>query len=266
MDVGLVAASGAERGYCLMIGGEVEAVAAPGPDLRSLAPGIEDRAPHAGREKAGTAEQGYLHCGPNGAGHFVKMVHNGIEYGLMAAYAEGLTSCGTPTWATRPRGRRMPRPPHCRDPELLPLSSLIFPRSPRCGGAAASSLPGSCDLTATAMVQDPGLTQFTGRVSDSGEGRWTLDAAIDEAVPAPVLAALFERVPLHPPPPDQRIDQRCGRARGPCAATRSRSAAGSRRSRPAPPGWLLGRPRGSARGLPRLVQAVLDVARRPLRR
>src|SRR5881296_1473267 len=155
---------GLERGYCLMIGGDADVVGRLDPLFATLAPGAGSVVPSPGRaERAGTAEQGYLHCGPNGAGHFVKMVHNGIEYGLMAAYAEGLNILRHANVGKRPRAV---------DAETTPLR----------------------DPTAAALASDPTLERFTGRVSDSGEGRWTLDAAIDEAVPAHVLAAaLFER-------------------------------------------------------------------------
>jgi 6-phosphogluconate dehydrogenase len=183
---------GLDRGYCLMIGGEAEAVQRLDPIFRSLAPGIATAARTPGREKGSTAEHGYLHCGPNGAGHFVKMVHNGIEYGLMASYAEGLNILRHANVGTRPPAADAETTP-LRDPQQyqydLDLSEIT--EVWRRGSVIASWL---LDLTAAALVQDPGLEQFRGRVSDSGEGRWTLDAAIDEAVPAPVLAAaLFER-------------------------------------------------------------------------
>jgi len=183
---------GLERGYCLMIGGEAEAVQRLDPIFRSLAPGIAAAPRTPGREKESTAEHGYLHCGPNGAGHFVKMVHNGMEYGLMEAYAEGLNILRHANVGARPPAADAETTP-LRDPRLyqydLDLSEIT--EVWRRGSVIASWL---LDLTAAALVQDPGLEQFRGRVSDSGEGRWTLDAAIDEAVPAPVLAAaLFER-------------------------------------------------------------------------
>jgi 6-phosphogluconate dehydrogenase len=183
---------GLERGYCLMIGGEPEAVQRLDPIFGSLAPGIATAPRTPGREMASTAEHGYLHCGPNGAGHFVKMVHNGIEYGLMAAYAEGLNILRHANVGARPPAADAETTP-LRDPQLyqyeLDLSEIA--EVWRRGSVIASWL---LDLTATALLHDPGLEQFTGRVSDSGEGRWTLDAAIDEAVPVPVLAAaLFER-------------------------------------------------------------------------
>ncbi|HKU37708.1 MAG TPA: decarboxylating 6-phosphogluconate dehydrogenase, partial [Polyangiales bacterium] len=185
---------GLERGYCLMIGGEPAVVQHLDPVFASLAPGAAGVQPSAGREqRKSTAERGYLHCGPNGAGHFVKMVHNGIEYGLMAAYAEGLNVLRhadlgkhEPTAAdaeTTPL--RDPRY-YAYDFDLADITELW-----RRGSVVASWL---LDLTATALASDPELERFSGRVSDSGEGRWTLQAAIDEGVPANVLsAALFER-------------------------------------------------------------------------
>jgi len=184
---------GLERGYCLMIGGELDIVKHLDPIFKTLAPGIGniDRTP--GREKlGGTAEQGYLHCGPNGAGHFVKMVHNGIEYGLMAAYAEGLNILGHANVGKHQRVVDAETTP-LRNPEYYQYDLNIADIAEvwRRGSVVASWL---LDLTATAMASDPKLEHFTGRVSDSGEGRWTLDAAIDESVPAHVLAAaLFER-------------------------------------------------------------------------
>jgi 6-phosphogluconate dehydrogenase len=184
---------GLERGYCMMIGGEPDVVKHLDPIFATLAPGIGDipRTPKRAKNK-GTAENGYLHCGPNGAGHFVKMVHNGIEYGMMAAYAEGL---GVLRDANIGKGQ------HEVDAETTPL------RDPqhyqynldlgeitevwRRGSVVASWL---LDLTAAALVEDADLKHFSGRVSDSGEGRWTIKAAIDEAVPVPVLsAALYQR-------------------------------------------------------------------------
>jgi 6-phosphogluconate dehydrogenase len=184
---------GLERGYCMMIGGEEEVVRHLDPIFKRLAPGRGniDRTP--GREKiGGSAEEGYLHCGPNGAGHFVKMVHNGIEYGIMAAYAEGLGVL---------RDANVGKEQHAIDAETTPL------RDPghyqydlnlrdiaevwRRGSVIASWL---LDLTASALVKDPALAEFAGHVSDSGEGRWTIKAAIDEAVPVPVLStALYQR-------------------------------------------------------------------------
>jgi 6-phosphogluconate dehydrogenase len=184
---------GLERGYCMMIGGEDQVVKLLDPIFASLAPGIGDIPRTPGREKTpGTAELGYLHCGPNGAGHFVKMVHNGIEYGIMAAYAEGLSIL---------RAANVGKSKHAVDAETTPLRDpehyqydLDLPEIAevwRRGSVIASWL---LDLTATALLKDPSLATFAGRVSDSGEGRWTIKAAIDEAVPAHVLAAaLYER-------------------------------------------------------------------------
>src|SRR5947208_2490279 len=184
---------GLERGYCLMIGGEQGVVKHLDPIFATLAPGVGDIPRTPGREKAGgTAEQGYLHCGPNGAGHFVKMVHNGIEYGLMAAYAEGLGVLRAANVGKHKHEVDAETTPS-RDPEhyqyelKLPTIAEVWRR----GSVIASWL---LDLTATALVADPALAKFAGRVSDSGEGRWTIKAAIDEAVPAHVLtAALYER-------------------------------------------------------------------------
>ena len=185
---------GLERGYCMMIGGEKPVVQRLDPIFATLAPGRGDIRPTPGRDKLGasTAEQGYLHCGPNGAGHFVKMVHNGIEYGVMAAYAEGLAVL---------RGANIGKRPHEIDAETTPLRDpehyqydLDLPNITelwRRGSVVASWL---LDLTANALAKDPELAGFAGRVSDSGEGRWTIKAAIDEAVPAHVLsAALYDR-------------------------------------------------------------------------
>jgi 6-phosphogluconate dehydrogenase len=184
---------GLERGYCMMIGGEDEVVKRLDPIFARLAPGAGDITRTPGREKSGgTAEQGYLHCGPNGAGHFVKMVHNGIEYGIMAAYAEGLGVL---------RAANVGRAAHAADAETTPLRDpehyqydLNLPDITelwRRGSVIASWL---LDLTASALIKDPALAGFAGRVSDSGEGRWTIKAAIDEAVPVHVLtAALYER-------------------------------------------------------------------------
>lgn len=184
---------GLERGYCQMIGGEAEIVAKLDPIFAALAPSIDSAPPTPGREKPhGTAEHGYLHCGPNGAGHFVKMVHNGIEYGVMAAYAEGIAVL---------REANAGKRPHVIDAETTPL------RNPenyqydinvadvaelwRRGSVIGSWL---LDLSAAALAADPEMSNFAGRVSDSGEGRWTIKAAIDEAVPVPVLsAALYQR-------------------------------------------------------------------------
>jgi 6-phosphogluconate dehydrogenase len=185
---------GLERGYCMMIGGEDAVVKRLDPLFVTLAPGRGDEVPRTpGREKlGGTAEQGYLHCGPNGGGHFVKMVHNGIEYGLMAAYAEGLAIL---------RGADVGKRDHEVDAETTPLREPEHYRYDfdlrdvtevwRRGSVVASWL---LDLTAKALVKDTELEEFTGHVSDSGEGRWTIKAAIDEAVPVPVLStALYQR-------------------------------------------------------------------------
>jgi len=184
---------GLERGYCMMIGGEKDVVQHLDPIFLALAPGIGDIPRTPGRKKLdGTAEQGYLHCGPNGAGHFVKMVHNGIEYGIMAAYAEGLSVLRSANVGKRQEKIDAETTP-LRDPDRyqydLDLKNIA--EVWRRGSVIASWL---LDLTATALIQDPGLSKFAGRVSDSGEGRWTIKAAIDEAVPTPVLtASLYER-------------------------------------------------------------------------
>lgn len=184
---------GLERGYCMMIGGEKAIVDRLDPIFRTLAPGMGDVPLTPGREKIkGTAEQGYLHCGPNGAGHFVKMVHNGIEYGLMAAYAEGMAIL---------RNANIGKANHEVDAETTPLRNpehyqydfnlADIAEVWRRGSVVASWL---LDLTSAALAEDPSLSGFAGRVSDSGEGRWTISAAIDEAVPAPVLTtALYAR-------------------------------------------------------------------------
>jgi 6-phosphogluconate dehydrogenase len=185
---------GAERGYCLMIGGEPEVVGRLDPVFDTLAPGAGDITRTPGRERAagGTAERGYLHCGANGAGHFVKMVHNGIEYGLMAAYAEGLNIL---------RHANVGKREHAADAETTPLREpeayqydfdlADITELWRRGSVIASWL---LDLTAIALLEDPELKNFEGRVSDSGEGRWTILASVDEGVPAHVLsAALFDR-------------------------------------------------------------------------
>ena len=184
---------GLERGYCMMIGGEKDVVQHLDPIFLTLAPGRGDIPPTPGREKLdGTAQQGYLHCGPNGAGHFVKMVHNGIEYGLMAAYAEGLgvleaANIGKQKHAIDAETTPLRHPEHYQyDLNLRDIAEVW-----RRGSVIASWL---LDLTAASLVKDPTLSQFAGRVSDSGEGRWTIEAAIDEAVPVPVLsAALYQR-------------------------------------------------------------------------
>ena len=185
---------GVDRGFCQMIGGETDIVQHIDPLFATLAPSVDSapltpsRDPNAG----GTAAHGYLHCGPNGAGHFVKMVHNGIEYGMMAAYAEGLNILRHANIGKQKASADAETTP-LRDPELyqydlnLPDIAEVWRR----GSVIASWL---LDLTADALAGDPELTKFSGRVSDSGEGRWTIAAAIDEAVPAPVLsAALYER-------------------------------------------------------------------------
>jgi 6-phosphogluconate dehydrogenase len=184
---------GLERGYCMMIGGPDSAVKRLDPIFAALAPGRGDIPPTPGRERAGgTAELGYLHCGPSGAGHFVKMVHNGIEYGLMASYAEGFNILRSANVGNRKEVASAETTP-LRDPENyqydldLPDIAEVWRR----GSVIASWL---LDLTAAALAEDPTLDKFEGRVSDSGEGRWTIKAAIDEAVPAPVLTtALYER-------------------------------------------------------------------------
>jgi 6-phosphogluconate dehydrogenase len=184
---------GLERGYCMMIGGEADVVKHLDPIFATLAPGVGEISPTPGREKPeGTAEQGYLHCGPSGAGHFVKMVHNGIEYGIMAAYAEGLGVLRSANVGKQQQGIDAETTP-LRNPEHyqfdLDLSDIA--EVWRRGSVIASWL---LDLTSTALHQNPSLSNFAGRVSDSGEGRWTITAAIDEAVPVPVLtSALFER-------------------------------------------------------------------------
>jgi 6-phosphogluconate dehydrogenase len=185
---------GLERGYCMMIGGENPVVKHLDPIFARLAPGMGNEIPRTpGREKiGGTAEQGYLHCGPNGAGHFVKMVHNGIEYGIMAAYAEGLgilqsANVGKQKHEVDAETTPLRDPEHYQYDLNLPDIAEVWRR----GSVIASWL---LDLTAAALIQDPALKKFEGRVSDSGEGRWTIKAAIDEAVPAHVLsAALYER-------------------------------------------------------------------------
>jgi 6-phosphogluconate dehydrogenase len=184
---------GLERGYCMMIGGETDVVQHLDPIFSALAPGKGDISPTPGRDKLdGTAEQGYLHCGPNGGGHFVKMVHNGIEYGIMAAYAEGLSVLRSANVGKQQQGIDAETTP-LRDPEHYQYDFNLRDVSEvwRRGSVIASWL---LDLTASALVQDQTLSKFAGRVSDSGEGRWTTKAAIDEAVPTPVLtASLYER-------------------------------------------------------------------------
>ena len=184
---------GRERGYCLMIGGEPAVVQHLDPIFAQLAPGSGDIARTPGREaRNGTAERGYLHCGPNGAGHFVKMIHNGIEYGVMAAYAEGLgilraANIGKRGHAVDAETTPLRDPRHYQYDFDLPDVAEVWRR----GSVIASWL---LDLSASALIKDPELKGFQGRVSDSGEGRWTIKAAIDEAVPTPVLSsALYER-------------------------------------------------------------------------
>ena len=184
---------GLERGYCMMIGGEVDIVRRLDPIFAALAPGLETAPRTPGREKiGGTSEQGYLHCGPSGAGHFVKMVHNGIEYGLMAAYAEGFNILKNANIGKH-KGDVDAETTPLRNPELyqFDLNLADVAEVWRRGSVIASWL---LDLTAQALVHSPDLAEFSGRVSDSGEGRWTVNAAIDEGVPSPVLsAALFAR-------------------------------------------------------------------------
>ena len=184
---------GEERGFCLMIGGEKQIVKHLDPIFKSIAPGVETAPRTPGKKgNPGPAEHGYLHCGPAGAGHFVKMVHNGIEYGLMAAYAEGMNILHNANAGNRSQDSDAETTP-MRNPENyqyeldLPQIAEVWRR----GSVVSSWL---LDLTAAALVEDAELTGFSGRVSDSGEGRWTALAAIDEGVPAPVIsAALFER-------------------------------------------------------------------------
>ena len=183
---------GLERGYCLMIGGEPAVVARLDPLFRALAPGAGGIERTPGRDGGSTAEHGYLHCGPAGAGHFVKMIHNGIEYGLMAAYAEGLSilrhaNAGTRDGESSAEAAPLRNPEHYQyDFNLADITEVW-----RRGSVVTSWL---LDLTASALAKDPVLDQFGGRVSDSGEGRWTVQAANDEGVPAHVLAAaLFSR-------------------------------------------------------------------------
>lgn len=194
LDVGTSGGiAGLERGYCLMIGGEKEAVARLSPVFTALAPGVEAAPPTPGRvRKESTADQGYLHCGNQGAGHFVKMVHNGIEYGLMAAYAEGINILRHANAGSRPRDVDAETSP-LENPERyqyefdLPEIAEVWRR----GSVIGSWL---LDLATAALHEDPQLSGFAGRVSDSGEGRWTIAAALDVSVPAPVLsAALYQR-------------------------------------------------------------------------
>jgi|SRR5436190_10590591 len=183
---------GAERGYCLMIGGETAVVERLGPIFETLAPGLDAAPATAGRSRSGTADRGYLHCGPSGAGHFVKMVHNGIEYGIMAAYAEGFNilqhaNAGKRERAADAETTPLRYPEHYQYELDLPEISELWRR----GSVIGSWL---LDLTAKALAESPDLAGFEGRVSDSGEGRWTMIAALEEGVPAPVLnTALTER-------------------------------------------------------------------------
>jgi 6-phosphogluconate dehydrogenase len=184
---------GLERGYCMMIGGDTEAVQRLDPIFKTIAPGRGDAPRTPGREKVkGTSEDGYLHCGPSGAGHFVKMVHNGIEYGIMAAYAEGLNilkhaNVGKQGREVDAETTPLRNPEHYQYDLNLPDIAEVWRR----GSVIASWL---LDLTANALLQSPELKDFSGRVSDSGEGRWTIIAAIDEGTPAEVLtASLYER-------------------------------------------------------------------------
>ena len=184
---------GLERGYCMMIGGEDDVVKHLDPIFKTIAPGLGEVPRTPGREKlGGTSESGYLHCGPNGGGHFVKMVHNGIEYGIMAAYAEGLgilraADVGKHTHEVDAETTPLRDPEHYMYDFNLADVTEVWRR----GSVISSWL---LDLTASALAQDPQLSKFGGRVSDSGEGRWTVKAAIDEAVPAHVLtSALYER-------------------------------------------------------------------------
>jgi 6-phosphogluconate dehydrogenase len=184
---------GFERGYCMMIGGETDIVKRLDPIFATLAPGAGSIPRTPGRTRVdGTAEQGYLHCGPSGAGHFVKMVHNGIEYGLMAAYAEGMgilrdANIGKHKHDIDAETTPLRDPDHYQYDFNLPDIAEVWRR----GSVVASWL---LDLTAAALIEDPALAKFSGQVSDSGEGRWTIKAAIDEAVPVPVLsAALYQR-------------------------------------------------------------------------
>lgn len=184
---------GLERGYCLMIGGDKAAVERLDPLFKTLAPGPGDIPPTAGRDGlSSTAEQGYLHCGPSGAGHFVKMVHNGIEYGLMASYAEGMNMLKHANLGKNEQTADAETTP-LRNPEEFQFDLNLGDIAElwRRGSVIASWL---LDLTSTALARDSELTKFDGRVSDSGEGRWTIKAAVDEGVPTPVLsAALYSR-------------------------------------------------------------------------
>jgi 6-phosphogluconate dehydrogenase len=183
---------GLDRGYCLMVGGQTEPVRRLGPVFTTLAPGLQAAPTTEGRRSSSTAEQGYLHCGPSGAGHFVKMVHNGIEYALMGAYAEGFNILAHANVGAKARSADAETAP-LRDPEHyqydLPLPEIA--ELWRRGSVIGSWL---LDLTARAFAEHPDLQPFEGRVSDSGEGRWTATAAIETSAPAPILtAALFQR-------------------------------------------------------------------------
>jgi 6-phosphogluconate dehydrogenase len=183
---------GLERGFCLMIGGEDEPVERLDPIFRSIAPGEDEAPPTPGRKEGGTAQHGYLHCGASGAGHFVKMVHNGIEYGVMAAYAEGLNvlhraNIGSEEVQASAEIAPLDNPEYYQYDIDVPEVAEVWRR----GSVIASWL---LDLTAAALATDPTLEDLSGKVSDSGEGRWTIHAAVDEGVPVPVLtASLFER-------------------------------------------------------------------------
>jgi 6-phosphogluconate dehydrogenase len=194
LDVGTSGGTwGLERGYCLMVGGEPEPVRLLDPIFALLAPGFDAAPRTPGRERVGgTAERGYLHCGPSGAGHFVKMIHNGIEYGLMAAYAEGFNVLRYANVGNRSRDTDAETAPLCNpDDYRYDLNLADVAELWRRGSVIPSWL---LDLIARALLDSPELVDFAGRVSDSGEGRWTVNAAIDESVPAPVLsAALYER-------------------------------------------------------------------------
>jgi 6-phosphogluconate dehydrogenase len=184
---------GLERGYCLMIGGEADVVKHLDPIFKALAPGVGNIAATQGAQPGSTAQQGYLHCGPNGAGHFVKMVHNGIEYGLMAAYAEGFNIMRHANVGKRQAGEHDAETTPLRDAKYFQYDFDLSEIAElwRRGSVVSSWL---LDLTAQALARDEALGKFAGNVSDSGEGRWTLDAAVEEGVPAHVLsAALFQR-------------------------------------------------------------------------
>ncbi|HLX87890.1 MAG TPA: decarboxylating 6-phosphogluconate dehydrogenase [Acidimicrobiales bacterium] len=184
---------GLDRGYCLMIGGEEEPVTHLDPIFRTIAPGRGSAEPTPGRSRAGTAPDGYLHCGPNGAGHFVKMVHNGIEYGMMAAIAEGLSIIHHADAGLKAPAEVDAETTPLREPDAYRYEIDVAEVAEvwRRGSVVGSWL---VDLTADALARSPGLDQFAGRVSDSGEGRWTVEAAVDVGVPAPVItSALYAR-------------------------------------------------------------------------